>query len=148
MNGDQGTRGPGASAARVARLRPALKVLFVDADPRRPEALIRQLPQNCTVAIVSSIQATMVAISQQVPDLIVTDLELPDGNGSQLLARVHHNPATRHALLMVVTSRATLHDKIAALEAGADDYLVRPVDPERFALHVQLVSRFRQTLQL
>jgi DNA-binding response OmpR family regulator len=123
-------------------------VLFVDADPRRPEALSRALPPDSAVAIVSSVQAAIGAITQRIPDLIVTDLDLPDGSGLQLIARVHRDPATRHALLMVVTSRVTLGDKIAALEAGVDDYLVRPVDPERFALHVQLVSRFRRTLAL
>ena len=126
--------------------RPSLRVLFVDADPQRPEALRRALPPNCVVATVSSIQAAAGILSQQAPDLIVTDLDLPDGSGLQLIRRVHHDPATRHVLLMVVTSRGTLGDKIAALEAGADDYLVRPVDPERFAIHALLISRFRRTL--
>jgi two-component system phosphate regulon response regulator PhoB len=120
--------------------------LFVDTDPQRIEALCRALPPSCTVAAVSSIQAAVSFLSQQVPDLIVTDLDLPDGSGLQLIRRVLSDPATRHVLLMVVTSRGTLGDKIAALEAGADDYLVRPLDPAQFALHALLISRFRRTL--
>ncbi len=149
MNTDQGTRSPRSASLSfvTAPPRPALQVLFVDADAERPEPLRRALPSSCVVGVVSSIRAALGAIAQRVPDLLVTDLDLPDGNGLQLLARVHQNPATRHVLLIVVTSRAMLGDKIAALEAGADDYLVRPVQPESFLLHVQLVSRFRRTLQ-
>jgi len=146
MSADQGAQGKHSTTPPRPPERPPLRVLFVDADPQRPEALRRALPQSCAVAIVSSIQAAVGILSQQAPDLIVTDLDLPDGGGLQLIKRIHHDPATRHMLLMVVTSRAMLGDKIAALEAGADDYLVRPVDPERFALHVQLISRFRRTL--
>jgi two-component system cell cycle response regulator len=146
MSADQGAQGKRSTTPPGSPARPSLRVLFIDADPQRPEALRRALPQSCAVATVSSIQAAVGVLSQQAPDLIVTDLDLPDGSGVQLIMRVHHDPATRHVLLMVVTSRAMLSDKIAALEAGADDYLVRPVDPERFALHVQLISRFRRTL--
>ncbi len=146
MSADQGAQGKRSTTPPGSSARPSLRVLFIDADPQRPEALRRALPQSCAVATASSIQAAGEILFQQAPDLIVTDLDLPDGSGLQLIMRVHHDPATRHVLLMVVTSRGTLGDKIAALEAGADDYLVRPVDPKRFALHVQLVSRFRRTL--
>jgi DNA-binding response OmpR family regulator len=147
QQGNQAIRGPRFTPAPSSLRRPALKVLFIDADPARSQELQAGLPPGCIVAIVSSIQEALGIIAQQAPDLIVTELALPDGSGLQLLARVHQNPVTRHALLMVVTARATLRDKIAALEAGADDFLVRPIDPDRFGLHVQLISRFRRTLQ-
>jgi two-component system alkaline phosphatase synthesis response regulator PhoP len=124
-----------------------LLTLFVDADIVRPQALYPMLPTGTRVATVSSVQDALACIARQAPDLMVTDLDLPDGSGLELLNRVHRDPRTRHTLLMVMTSRAGIKDRIAAFEAGADDYVVRPVDPERFAVHVQLVSRFRQTLR-
>jgi DNA-binding response OmpR family regulator len=146
MSTERGTQGKRSTTAPGPSERPSLRVLFVDADPQRPEALRRALPPSCAVATVSSIQAAVGFLSQQAPDLIVTDLDLPDGSGVELIRRVLRDPATRRVLLMVVTSRGTLGDKIAALEAGADDYLVRPVDPARFAIHALLISRFRRTL--
>jgi DNA-binding response OmpR family regulator len=50
-------------------------------------------------------------------------------------------------LLMVLTRRSGIQDKIAALQAGADDYLVKPVEPQLFVSHVRAVSRFRQVLK-
>ncbi|MGH8324697.1 MAG: DNA-binding response regulator, partial [Steroidobacteraceae bacterium] len=55
---------------------------------------------------------------------------------------LHRTPALRRLLVMVVTSRAAVADKIAAFQAGADDYLVKPVDPEFFALRVRLLMGF------
>jgi two-component system response regulator TctD len=52
----------------------------------------------------------------------------------------------RHVLLMVVTARSGVRDKINAFQAGADDYLVKPLDPAAFALRVQLLSRFRKVI--
>jgi DNA-binding response OmpR family regulator len=48
---------------------------------------------------------------------------------------------------MAVTHRSLVGDKIAALQAGADDYLVKPVSPDQFDTHVQLISRFRRVIR-
>jgi two-component system response regulator MprA len=118
-------------------------VLFVDPDARRAQELANALPQSSVIAIVSSVHAAMGALRLRTPDLIVTEFELPDATCEEFIAHLHNSAATQHVLLMVVTARAAVPDKIAALRAGADDYLVRPVDPEQFVMHVQLLSRFR-----
>jgi DNA-binding response OmpR family regulator len=80
------------------------------------------------------------------PHLIVTEIDLPDANGLDLIARWSLDPATRHTLFIILTRRKSLGDKIAGFQVGADDYLVKPVDIQQFVLHVQSVSRFRQVL--
>jgi DNA-binding response OmpR family regulator len=80
------------------------------------------------------------------PSLIVTELDLPDTRGLDLVATLHDNPLTHHVLLMVVTTRRMIQDKIASFQAGADDYLVKPVDADLFVLHVQLLSHLRSRL--
>jgi DNA-binding response OmpR family regulator len=45
-------------------------------------------------------------------------------------------------LIIVVTTRSSVPDKVAAFQAGADEYLVKPVDPEIFALRVRLLMGF------
>jgi DNA-binding response OmpR family regulator len=119
-------------------------VLFIDPDVQRAEALARPMRSAWTVAIVPSARAAADAIKARLPDLIITDLDLPDAAGIRFLTDLHNTRLTRHVLLLVVTSRSAIGDKIAAFQAGADDYLVRPVDPELLALHVQLLSRFRR----
>ena len=125
---------------------PALAVLFVDPDVADAERLARSLPNVSAIAIVPNARGAYAAINARVPDLLVTELDLPDTSGVDLLRRVHTAAATKHVLLIVLTRRNGVHDKIAAFDAGADDYLVKPVTPERLATHVRLVSRFRHVI--
>jgi two-component system OmpR family response regulator len=91
-------------------------------------------------------QDALTALAADRYDLLVIEPDLPDGDGVRMIATLHAAPATRHLLLMVVSHRQSVHDKIAAFQAGADDYLVKPVDPQLFEMRVQLLSRFRQLI--
>lgn len=125
---------------------PQMSVLFVEPDQSSAERLSRTLTNLSAVAIVHSAHAALSAIALHMPSLIVTEIDLPDVNGLEFIAKIHSTPSMRHILLMVVTNRAGVRDKINAFQAGADDYLVKPVDPEFFALQVQLLSRFRKVI--
>jgi DNA-binding response OmpR family regulator len=127
--------------------RTKLTVLFVDPDLAGIEPLVRALRRRYAVAVVPSAQAAHAALSQRTPDLVVTELDLPDTGGLGLIASIHGAPATRNVLLMVLTGRHSVNDKIAAFQAGADDYLVKPVDAEQFETHLLLVSKFRKIIR-
>ena len=138
---------PSASSVHGQRARPGLAVLFVDPDVAEAERLAAPLRKYSAVAIVASVHEAMVAIAQHTPDVIVSEIELPDGSGVDLFRQVHGTAATRNVLLMVVTRRKSVSDKIAAFQAGADDYLVKPISAEKFETHVLLVSRFRKVIR-
>lgn len=123
-----------------------MSVLFVEPDQSNAERLSHTLTNLSAVAIVSSAHAALGAISLHVPSLIITEMDLPDINGVDFITQIHSTPAWRHVLLMVITNRSGVRDKISAFQAGADDYLVKPVDPEFFKLRVQLLSRFRKLI--
>jgi DNA-binding response OmpR family regulator len=120
-------------------------VLIVDPDIEGGRRLAAALAPRAA-AVVSSAHAAFEAIRSRMPDLIVVELTLPDMSGIDFIARVHAAPATRNVLLLVATQRGSVRDKIAAFQAGADDYLVKPLDAQQFIAHVQLVSRFLQVL--
>jgi two-component system cell cycle response regulator len=124
-----------------------MAVLFVDPDMEGARRLASSIASTCMVAVVPSARDALAAMRIRLPDLIVTEIDLPDVSGMELVARVRGTPATRHALLMVVTGRASVADKVAAFQAGADDYLVKPVATDLFATHMRLISRFRKILQ-
>lgn len=142
------SRGDSDFARRLANpiqsARNALSVLFVDPDVSFAERLASVLRATCAVAVVPTAQAAIAAMKARMPNIIVTELDLPDRPGLELLATLREAPATRNVLLLVVTARRGVADKVAAFQAGADDYLVKPVDPLRFETHVQLLSKFRQ----
>jgi DNA-binding response OmpR family regulator len=124
--------------------RSPLTVLFVDPDRARSELLAEAIRATSRVGIVPSAKLAMDVLLSQPPDLMVTELDLPDARGVDFIRRVHGDARTKDVLIMVVTSHPSVRDKIAALLAGADDFLVRPVSPEQFAIKVRLLGRFRR----
>ncbi len=129
-----------------ARRRNALTVMFVDPDWEGARGLAQHLSWAQTAIVGSTAEAEQ-TLRVRLPDLIVTELDLPDNDGVRFLRALHEDLRTRHVLLMVLTRRSGIQDKIAALQAGADDYLVKPVEPQMFVSHVRAVSRFRQVLK-
>jgi DNA-binding response OmpR family regulator len=121
-----------------------LSVLFVDPDVAFAERLASVLRGRCAIAVVPNAHAAQAAMRVRMPNLVVLELVLPDASGVELLATLRQAPATRNVLLMVITARRAVQDKIAAFQTGADDFLVKPVDPQQFEMHVQLLSKFRQ----
>jgi DNA-binding response OmpR family regulator len=127
--------------------RPPLAVLCIDPDIERSQRLMEWLRPTCAVESAPTARAATEMIARRVPDLIILDLDLRDVNGIEFIAYLHGLMATRHTLIMVLTKRATVREKISALAAGADDYVIWPIDAEPFLLRVRLLSYFRRTLQ-
>jgi len=71
-------------------------------------------------------------VTQARCDLVVTDLEMPRTNGYELIAHLRQNPQTRPVPVMVVTSRAGAKHRDKALQQGAADFLVKPVQEDQF----------------
>lgn len=143
--------GGGSAQPRVAHAgmttRPPLSILFVDPDVQRSEPLAESLRAKCVVAIVPGVAQALHAISYRMPDLIVTELVFPDASGVDFITRIRSGAATKDVLIMVLTAHSAVGNKIAALQAGADSFIVAPVGLEAFSGHVQRLSRFRRLLQ-
>lgn len=123
-----------------------VSVTIVDPDLESSQRLAGVLRSACTVQSFRSAREAVATFEGHGPTLLVTELDLPDMSGFDLLKLVHTNPNFRHMLLMVITSRRSVTDKIAALQAGADDYLVKPLESRLFGEHVERLSRFRQVI--
>lgn len=122
-----------------------MHVLFIDPDQVNVRRLANTLRPPFTATVVATAEAAGAALQAKRPTIIVTELDLPGMSGLNLLTSLHSDPTTRRVLLMVLTSRVALQDKIAAFQAGADDYLVKPVDPQQLQVHLERLSLFRQT---
>lgn len=126
--------------------RAALSLLFVEPDRQDIEHLIQMLAGH-RVVVVGSAQQALQTLGAGRVDVLITELDLPDGSGIDLISRVRTSPAMRNILLMALTHRASVASKVAAFQAGADDYLVKPVTAEEFALHLRRVLLFRQVIR-
>lgn len=124
-----------------------LTVLIVDPDWAAAERIAAPLRVNCIVGIAGSAAGAAALLRQRTPDMILTELDLPDMNGIDFIKSIHGAPETYNVLLLVVTKRASVRDKIAAFQVGADEYLVKPVPGDQLEIRVQLLSRFRQVIR-
>jgi two-component system response regulator AtoC len=109
--------------------------LIVDDDPDVVDWLqeVARM-EGFTVARAHSIRDARIELGRQRPDVLLTDLRLPDGQGIELVRELEKPEATE---VIVVTGHATVDSAVAALRAGASDYLVKPADLDR----VQAVLR-------
>jgi DNA-binding NtrC family response regulator len=111
--------------------RKAPRVLVVDDDPGLAEVIDLLLTREGYAAErAGTVRGALERVGGAEPDLVITDLKLPDGTGLDVIARLH---AERPELpVIMITSYSSLESAIAALRAGAVDYLIKPFDNEEF----------------
>ena len=81
--------------------------------------------------------AALDLVVSEMPDLVVTDVMMPGIDGFELCRRVKSNPATRLTPVIMVTSLGEREDRIAGINAGADDFLTKPFDPHELRARVR-----------
>lgn len=79
--------------------------------------------------------------SGEQPELILADWMMPKMDGVELCRNIRSNPKTLHAYVIMLTARSEKADLISGLEAGADDYLVKPVDPDELKTRLRVGER-------
>jgi two-component system KDP operon response regulator KdpE len=115
------------------------KVLVVDDEPQIRRALRTSLEAHgYEVAAVGTGEEGVLYVADSAPDLVFLDLGLPDIDGTEVVRRVR---AFSEVPVIVLSVRDGSHDKVDALDAGADDYVTKP-----FAME-ELLARARATLR-
>ena len=81
------------------------------------------------------------SIQEREPDLLVLDLVMPGMSGIEVARAIKRNPFTARIPVLMLTARADIENKMAAFEAGADDYLAKPFDPRELRARVVALLR-------
>ena len=81
------------------------------------------------------------AVAQQVPELVLLDIMLPEEDGLSVLKKLRNNPATRKLPVIMLTAKNTEYDRVIGLDNGADDFVSKP-----FGM-MELVARVRAVLR-
>jgi len=117
-----------------------MRILVVEDDRRIAEPLAEDLRHQQHVVDLADdgIRGWEYAQSQ-IYDLILLDVMLPRLNGIELCRRLRQDGCT--AQILMLTARDTISDKVVGLDAGADDYLVKPFDLDELSARIRALSR-------
>ena len=90
-----------------------------------------------------SVRTAQEAIRQELPDLVILDWMLPDRPGIELLRDLRGDERTCGLPIILLTAKSAEGDRVAGLDAGADDYVVKPFSPRELVSRVRAVFRRR-----
>jgi signal transduction histidine kinase/DNA-binding response OmpR family regulator len=118
------------------------RILVVDDNADMRDYLRRLLGARYQVEAVADGEAALATIDQRVPDLVLTDIMMPRLDGIGLLARLRADARTKTLPVIFLSARAGEESRIEGLQAGADDYLIKPFSAR------ELAARIRSAIQL
>jgi two-component system, cell cycle response regulator len=120
------------------------KVLIVDdVATNRIVMKVKLASAGYVPCVVNDGAACLDAIHADMPDLVLLDLHLPDMHGTHVLRHLRANPATRHLPVIVFSAVNSHSARLAAFEAGADDYLEKPLDDQTMLARIRNLIRAR-----
>lgn len=118
-----------------------MRILVVDDDPQIRESLKRHLAyEGYQVSTAGDSRETFAQVSDSRPDLVVLDWMLPGMDGIEICRRLRQ--ADDFPIIML-TAKGTLEDKVDGLDSGADDFLVKPFQPEELLARIRALLRRR-----
>jgi CheY-like chemotaxis protein len=114
-------------------------ILIVDDDPTITTLLKLSFELEGHVVVTASNGAEALEVARQIhPAAMVVDVMMPQMDGLELVRRLRKNPLTTDIPIVCLSAKALADDADEAMEAGADEYLTKPCDPEELIERVQL----------
>ena len=124
------------------------KILVVEDEPDIRDLISINLRASEFLVLEASDvrQASQLLASDQ-PDLCILDWMLPDQTGIYLLRKMRAEPLWADIPVMMLTARSSEHDKVLALDLGADDYLTKPFSPRELIARARVLLRRKKPSQ-
>jgi len=137
--------GRGHQAADLSLRSRLPRVLVVDDNPNTM-TLMRDLlsARGYEVIAVPDAAQAEAEILNRVPDLVLSDVVMPGKSGYELCRELKENPATRLVPFVLMTGLSEREDRVRGIEAGADDFLSKPIFPEELFARVKSLIKLKE----
>ncbi|MEK7363776.1 MAG: response regulator [candidate division NC10 bacterium] len=124
---------------------PPAKILVVDDTPRNVKLLADLLSaKGYTVATADSGPAALKQIEAEPPDLVLLDVVMPGMSGYEVCRKIRENPATAILPVVMATSLDPAQERVKGIEAGADDFLSKPINQPELLARVRSLLRIKE----
>ncbi|MEO8260095.1 MAG: response regulator [Acidobacteriota bacterium] len=126
------------------RADPPARILIVD-NARLTRQLLELMlaPEGYRLDTASSGEKALAMVATQPPDLILLDVMTPDLDGYEVASRIKGDPATKNIPIIMITSLDDRHARMLGLDAGAEDFLTKPVDRGELQVRVRNLLRLK-----
>jgi diguanylate cyclase (GGDEF)-like protein len=120
----------------------AVKILIVDDDPDIRDVLKLTLSEeNYELLEACDGEEALKIINENQPDLILLDYKIPKIDGREVCRRIKKDILLRHLPIIMVTGKGDINDKVDGMDAGADDYIVKPFEPKELLARIRMILR-------
>ena len=116
-------------------------ILVVDDEPFIRDILKSVLEESYDVLEASDGDEALQMIRKKSPSLVILDYKMPKKTGLEVCKEIREDPLFLHLPIIILTGKGELQDKIEGLDAGADDYLVKPFEPDELMARVRMVLK-------
>jgi putative two-component system response regulator len=123
------------------------RVLVVD-DTESVRSLFRRLLSSDGHDVIAAADgaAALEAVQLHRPDVVLLDVDMPTMDGLEVCRRLKADPGTRLTPVVMVTGQTDLSDRLRGIEAGADEFLSKPVHPQELRVRVRSLSRVKHLI--
>src|SRR5215475_8912822 len=123
------------------------KILIVDDEPFNVDLLEQQLEElGYETVSATNGQEALARVAAEAPDLILLDVMMPIMDGFTVCRLLKANEETRLIPIVIMTALGAVEDRIKGIEAGADDFLTKPVDERELLARIQTTLRLKHTM--
>jgi len=123
-------------------------ILLVDDDPEILILLRDFLKVDYNIVFAGNGLEAYNKVLSEKPDLIVSDIMMPEMDGIELCYKLRENFDTSHLPLILLTAKAEIEDRIAGLKSGADSYIPKPFHPEHLKVRIEKLLQLRDNIKI
>ena len=136
------------ASADLPKIGKRQKVVIVEDDNEIRDYLTEALSENYDITGCENGKEGLAAVLKQMPDLVISDIMMPEMDGTTLCSKIKTNNATSHIPVVLLTAKSREEDQLEGLEMGADAYIVKPFNMDILRRTIDNLIHSHHTLQL